>query len=592
MRALPVPEPGTPDLRSPRRFLLWLMARQRASIIAGIVWGCSWMIAQALVPAAIGAAVDALAAHRTAAFATDCLAVLGLGALTAVTGVLRHRRVVSNFLDAAYRIIQLITDQASRLGHTLSRLLSTGEVISVGTADVDAVGGAIDVTGRGSGAIAALIVVAAILLSRSRTLGLIVLIGGPAMTALVGVLLRPLHQRQQQYRELQGQLANRAADIVSGLRVLRGIGGEAAFSQRYRHQSQELRQTGVHVARTESLLSGAEVLLPGMFVTAATWIAAHYALHATITPGQLVTFYAYASFLALPLTTLTEAADEIVRGHVAAGRVIAILALQPDITDPASPRPEPEAGAELRDPVSGLIAAAGKFIGIASDSPDDAVALADRLGRYGQLSGSDLSRGQGTGGGAEGGPELGGVPLADLPVATVRTRILVATGDAHLFAGRLDSQLAGARPAGSAASSGAGTAEIMAAISAACAQDVLDVIPGGLRGHLAARGQALSGGQSQRLRLARALLADPDILVLIEPTSAVDAHTEARIARSLREVRQGRTTLVITNSPLLLDLADRVAYLRGGSVAAQGTHQELLSASPAYAAAVTRGTDL
>jgi ABC-type multidrug transport system fused ATPase/permease subunit len=562
MRQLPVPDPGVPNLKSASRFVLWLMARQRASVTLGIVWGCAWMIAQAVVPAVIGAAIDALATHRVAAFTQDCLAVLGLGGLTAATGVLRHRRVVANFLDAAYRIIQLITDHAARLGDTLARLISTGEVVSVGTADVDAVGGAIEVSGRGSGAIAAVIVVAVILLTRSLTLGLIVLIGGPVMTMLVGVLLRPLHRRQQRYRDLQGELATRAADIVAGLRVLRGIGGEPAFSARYRDQSQDLRRTGVHVARTESFLAGAEVLLPGMFVTAATWIAAHYALHRAITPGQLVTFYAYTSFLAVPLATLTEAADDIVRGHVAAGRIIAILRLKPGVTDPEKPVAEPAAAAALADPASGLTVTPGEMVGLAADDPVQAVELADRIGGY-------LN---------QPGPHLGAVRLTDLPVAAVRTRILVATNDAHIFAGQLAEQVAGARPVGEA--------ETIAALTAAAADDVLDAV--GLRGHLAARGRTLSGGQAQRIRLARALVADPDVLVLVEPTSAVDAHTEAMIASRLRTAREGRTTVVISNSPVLLDQADRVAFLIDGRVAAEGTHRELISGNADYAAAVTR----
>jgi ABC-type multidrug transport system fused ATPase/permease subunit len=581
MRPLPVPDPGTPDTRSPRRFLLWLMARQRASVLLGIVWGCCWMIAQALVPAVIGSAVDALVSRNTTAFTIDCLAVLGLGIATALTGVLRHRRVVANFLDAAYRIIQLMAGQASALGNTLSRLLSTGEVISVGTADVDAIGMAIDVTGRGSGAVASLIVVAIILLSRSLPLGLIVLIGAPLMTALIGGLLRPLHRRQQRYRELQGQLASRAADIVAGLRVLRGIGGETAFSARYRDQSQELRHTGVHVARAESFLFGAEVLLPGLFVTAATWIAAHYALRHAITPGQLVTFYAYTSFLALPLATLTEAADKMVRGHVAAGRVIAILRLVPDVRDPASPAQEPPAGASLHDPVSGLTAHAGELIGLVSDDPAQAAALADRIGRY-RATAADSE--DGAGGLEQADPELGGVPLADLPVGVLRRRILVAENNAHLFAGRLAEELGGVRQVSDD--------EAIAAMSAAAAHDVLDSIPGGLHGQVTARGRSLSGGQAQRLRLARALLADAEVLVLVEPTSAVDAHTEARIARGLREKRQGRTTVVVTSSPLMLGMADKVAFLRNGQVASVGTHAELLTTSSEYAHVVSRGGEL
>ena len=562
MRPLPVPDPGTPDLRSPNRFVVWLMARQRSSVLLGIVWGCAWMIAQALVPAAIGAAVDSLARHQTAAFTEDCLAVLGLGVLTAVTGVLRHRRVVANFLDAAYRIIQLVTEHTTRLGNTLAKLLSTGEVVSVGTADVDAVGGAIDVSGRGSGAVASVIVVAVILLTRSLPLGLIVLIGGPLLTLAVGALLKPLHRRQQKYRDLQGELASRAADIVAGLRVLRGIGGEPAFSARYRSQSQDLRHTGVHVARTESFLAGAEILLPGLFVTAATWIAAHYALHRIITPGQLVTFYAYTSFLAVPLATITEAADKIVRGHVAAGRVIAILRLRPEVSDPAQPATEPPPGATLADPASGLTVSAGELIGVAADDPAQAAELADRIGGY-------LG---------ERGPRLSGVALADLPVSSVRSRVLVASNDAHIFAGRLDEQLAGAETRTPEAT--------LAAITAASAGDVLDAV--GLDGQLAARGRTLSGGQAQRVRLARALLADPDILILVEPTSAVDAHTEAAIAARLRTAREGRTTVVVSNSPLLLDQADRVAFLRDGRIAALGSHRNLMAASVDYAAAVSR----
>jgi ABC-type multidrug transport system fused ATPase/permease subunit len=573
MRAEPVADPGTPDIRSPARYLWWLMAQHRASVLLGIGWGAVWMVAQALVPAVIGAAVDALGQRDTAGFGLDCGAVVLLGVLTAGTGVLRHRCVVSNFLDAAYRTIQLITGQAGRLGHTLARLLSTGEVVSVGTADVEAIGDAIEVTARASGAVAALGTVAVLILVRSVPLGLIVLIGGPVLTAVVALVLRPLHRRQQRYRDLQGQLAGRAADIVSGLRVLRGIGGEAAFSARFRQHSAQLRQQGVVVAGSESLLSGAEVLLPGLFVTVATWLAAHYALHGTITAGQLVSFYAYASFLSLPLATLTEAADHIVRGLVGAGRVVAILALEPDISDPALPRPEPPPGSALHDQVSGLTVAGGELLGVAAAAPDDGAALAERLGRYLTASGPAA--------------RLGAVPLNELPVDAARRRILVAANDAQLFAGPAAEQLSGPR----AAPYGGGVpeAELQAALAAASAADVLDSIPGGLQGDLEARGRSLSGGQAQRLRLARALLADQEILVLVEPTSAVDAHTEAAIARRLGDARRGRTTVVVTTSPLVLAAMDRVAYLAGGVIAGHGSHRELLACSPGYAAAVARG---
>jgi ABC-type multidrug transport system fused ATPase/permease subunit len=572
MRALPVSDPGTPDLRSPWHYLAWLVAQQKASVCLGVLWGCIWMVAQALMPAVIGASIDALVQRRTHQFGWDCAIVLGLGVVTAASGVLRHRCVLGNFLDASYRTVQLVTQQVARLGETMARLVSTGEIVSIAAADVADIGGAIDISGRGSGAVAALIAVALIVLSRSVALGVIVLIGAPAMTALMGLLLRPLHRRQQAYREQQGEVAARAADIVSGLRVLRGIGGEPAFSARYQAESQLLRRSGVHVARTESYLSGAEVLLPGLFVTLATWLAAHYALHKAITPGDLVMFYAYAAFLALPLATLTEAADHIVGGHVAASRVTRVLGLEPGLSSPDQPGPAPAPGASLHDSQSGITVTAGEFVGIAADSADDAVTLADRLGRYGIPDGAS--------------PELGGAALADLPVSLVRSRILVAATDAHLFGGPLAESVGGTGP-------DQGDEEaLLAALRVASAQDVLEAMPGGLHGHLAPRGRSLSGGQAQRLRLARALLADPEILILVEPTSSVDAHTEARIARRLHAHRAGRTTIVLTTSPLLLASADRVVHLRGGRMAAHGSHRELLAASAAYADVVTRGEDL
>ena len=120
---------------------------------------------------------------------------------------------------------------------------------------------------------------------------------------------------------------------------------------------------------------------------------------------------------------------------------------------------------------------------------------------------------------------------------------------------------------------------------------MLEALPDGLDSEVEERGRSFSGGQRQRLSLARALLTDAPTLVLVEPTSAVDAHTEARIAERLRAHRAGRTTVVMTASPLLLDHADHVVFLEGGEVVAEGSHRELLASSHAYRHTVIRGDD-
>ena len=134
--------------------------------------------------------------------------------------------------------------------------------------------------------------------------------------------------------------------------------------------------------------------------------------------------------------------------------------------------------------------------------------------------------------------------------------------------------------------------EISEALAVACALDVLAAGPDGLDGLVEERGRSYSGGQRQRLALTRALLAEREVLVLVEPTSAVDAHTEARIADRLRAHRAGRTTVVTTVSPLLLDAVDEVAFLVDGRVVATGSHTDLLDTDPGYRAVVVRDVEV
>ncbi|NKZ03907.1 ABC transporter transmembrane domain-containing protein [Actinomadura latina] len=559
MKPLPEKDPGRPDHRTPARYLLWLLRVQWRSISGGALLGVVWMLSQALMPAAIGRAIgDGLAARDEHALLVWSGALLGLGVVQAATGAARHRFAVFNWLAAAYRTVQLVTRQATRLGGTLPKRLSAGEVVSIGLSDVSHIGDALDIVSRGSGAVVAIVAVAGILLSTSPPLGLIVLVGVPLILAIAAPLLRPFRERELAHRELVGELSTHATDLVAGLRVLRGIGGEALFSGRYRAESQRVRAAGTAVARAETRLNGAEVLLPGLLIALVTWAGARFAADGTIGVGELVAFYGYAVFLIVPLKTLGEAAGKITKGLVAAGRVTALLAIDPEL--PAAGTARPAAAAELVDIASGLVVRPGRVTAIAAGGAHGAQAVADRLGRY-----------------AAGDVDFGGVPLHT--VAEVRERILVAVNEDRLFSGPLGESLA----------PDADEATLAAAIHAACAEDVVASV--GLDAQVAEAGREFSGGQQQRLRLARALAADPDVLVLVEPTSAVDAHTEARIADRLGQARAGRTTVVCTTSPLMLDRADHVAFIQGGEVVAEGTHRYLLETEPRYAAIVTRGED-
>jgi ABC-type multidrug transport system fused ATPase/permease subunit len=173
------------------------------------------------------------------------------------------------------------------------------------------------------------------------------------------------------------------------------------------------------------------------------------------------------------------------------------------------------------------------------------------------------------------------VAIADLPLATVRRRIVVSEIDPRLFTGSLREEL---DPHGIHDDEA-----ILSALMVASGEDVMEALPCGLDSDVEERGRSFSGGQRQRLALTRALLTNAETLVLVEPTSAVDTHTEARIATRLASARAGRTTVVMTSSPLMLDQADAVILLADGVAAARGTHKELMATSTAYKDTVVRG---
>ncbi|KGM09543.1 ABC transporter transmembrane domain-containing protein [Cellulomonas carbonis] len=582
MRPLPYVDPGRPPLTTPAAYLRWVARRQAGLLVASSVAAVASSVAMALLPYLLGRVVDGgLDGGLSRELVDGCLLLLAAGLVMVVANVVGHRWDVENWMRGAFRTSQLVGHHVSRTGDAVTAELPTGEVVSTVASDSLRVGEVFYVTARFVGGVVAYLVVAALLLSSSVVLGVAVLVGLPAVAGVLALIVRPLQRRQAAQREAAGRLTTLGSDTVSGLRILRGIGGEDEFTGRYREQSQRVRAAGVRVAGTQSLLDGLQTLLPGLFVAGVVWIGARLAVTGEITPGQLVTFYGYASFLTEPLTAATNAVHVVTRALVGVGKILRVL--QVPVTGAedagaaaASAAVATAAGADgsddgraqdLADEPSGLHVRGGAVTALVSADPDETARIATRLGLLGREHEQEAAR-----------VLLGGVPLDRLGLAEVRRRVVVAESTPHLFTGVLRDELD--------VRGGRTEAELLGAMATADAQDVLDAVPGGLDGEVAEKGRSLSGGQRQRLALARALLTDPEVLVLVEPTSAVDAHTEARIAERLTRARAGRTTVVVTASPLVLDRVDEVALVRDGTVRAVGTHRGLLdgAAGPAAAA--------
>ncbi|HVB13842.1 MAG TPA: ABC transporter ATP-binding protein [Candidatus Dormibacteraeota bacterium] len=569
MRLVPVVDPGRPDLRSPDHFLWWLGRAQWRSLVAGASYGVLWMGSLAALPLVLGEAVEAAAQRRPGEVLAWSAGILGLGVFAALAGVMRHRRAVTNYLLSATRTQQLIIRCATRLGADLPRHVAAGEVASLSATDVDRIGRTFDVTGRFAGAIVTYLGVTAVLFAMAPAFGLVALIGGPLTLGSLMACLGPLGRRQRAQREAVSLASGQAVDVVAGLRVLRGLGGEAMFASRFAVAAARIRVAMNRTAQMAAVLSALEALVPGGFLVAVTWLGARMAEQGRAGPGELVTVYAFAAFLLVPLATFGEAAQSWSAGRVAARRVLTVLARQRELgavqglSESAQPSPSELAAGVLVDTQTGVRIEPGGLVAITSSDAEALTELAERLGRYADPS-------------PEAQVTLGEHWLSALPLELVRETIMVVDRDATLLAGTVASNLdpvsSGSQPA---------RPSVARAVRAAQAQEIISGLEGGLSHVLPERGRSLSGGQRQRLVLARALRAGAPILVLEEPTSAVDAYTESVVVEKLRELRVGRTTVVLTTSPLLMECADTVLVLDQRVVAA-GTHHQLLDREPRY----------
>ncbi|MER6560281.1 ABC transporter ATP-binding protein [Streptomyces sp. NPDC001027] len=571
---LPYPDPGVPDVRSGPRFLWWLGRNQLGGQLKALLWGLLHFVAVSAQPFCVGFAIEAVVDRSGTRLALTGGVMALCGAATAIGDTFLHRAAVTNWITAAARVQQLLAHKASHLGSALTRRVAAGEVVAVSTGDVEKIGWFVEAVSRFTAAAITVLLVCVGLVVYQPALGIVVAVGLPALALAVLPLLPKATQRADFQREKAGRATELASDTVAGLRVLRGIGGEELFLDRYRSASQEVRHAAVRSARMWSLISAIQVLMPGLLLIAVVVHGVDLAREGRISVGELVTVYSSVMVLTYPLRHFEEIAMAYSFSRPSATRAARVLSLERTGNTGGSRPAEAPAG-DLYDPVTGLLAPASQLTAVVCGDPDAAGRLAERLGGHPPENGPSVL--------------LGGVPLDELPLDCARSVVLVQDKDPVLLSGALRDLLD--VPA-------SGAVDARAALAAAQCGDVLDALVQGsldaddpMDARITERGRSLSGGQRQRLALARSLYTDPEVLVLDEPTSAVDSHTEARIAESMRDLREGRTTVVFTSSPLLLDRADRVVLVHEGEAVASGAHRELLHSEPRYRAVVTRETD-
>lgn len=610
----------------PRAIMTDFYTASRAQMTAAVILRSIQEVVGAITPVILGIALDSGMEHgATSAIWIIAGWLAALALLQAISMALGHGVELMLWLRTALRSIHQIHSHVTRTGPAILRKRSTGEVVATTMSDSEHVGNLVEVTPRLIGSVMAFITVAVILLMQHTALGLVVLIGVPLITAAAALLIKPLQSRQQAQRDEQGKLTSLGTDTVAGLRVLRGIGGEAQFSARYAEQSQRVREAGNAVARLQSWIDGLQILIPGIFTAFVMWQGALLTMDGELTIGQFTALFGLTIYLVRPLQIVMMVITQFGRARVGARKIFNVLRIDPiagtleeRIAAEASleghtgegtagpgagvTRPDNPFDGPLVDAATGIVIKPGITTGIVSSKPEESASLAERLARIDDGD-ADVT--------------ASGIDIRTLPISLVRDSVMLARATPELFGGQLRAVIDAKtpyrivdRPLAEAKEKVFGPAAIasfhpdlerdkalLAALESTDGHDVLSSLGNSLSGEVTEKARSLSGGQRQRVALARSLVDSPQVLLLVEPTSAVDSHTEDRIAERLRERRHGKTTVLTTGSPLMLDRVDEVVLLEDGREVIRGPHSDLLrraadgdAAAEQYARIITRQT--
>ena len=502
-------------------------------------------------------------------------AVVAVRAFSVGRGVFRYAERLTSH-DAAFRVL---ADTRVAMYRRLARLapaglaeFRSGDLLARLIGDVDATqdlfirGVAPPLTAAlvGAGAVTACLL---ILVPAAGVLAAGLLLAGIAVPAVAALADRTSRRRTSPAR---GDLAASLANMLAGAADLQAFGAEDASLARLNERDAELTALARQSAAASGLGTGLTALVAGLTLWGVLLlgVAAVGAGSFTRVPLAVLTLTALAAFEAV--SPLTGAALQIGHARAAASRICAVADAPEPVTEPAEPAPPPQPpvtvslrGARVRYAPAGPFALDGVDLDL---QPGKRVALVGPNGAGKSTVAALLMRFASL---ASGTATLNGRDLDGYAAHDVRRVIGGCPQDPHVFDTTIAANLRIARP-------GATDDELAAAAARAGLSTWLESLPQGLRTPVGAHGAAISGGQRQRLALARALLADPALLILDEPTASLDPDARAALTADLLAVTEGRGTLLITHELDGLDQVDEVVVLDAGRVVQRGTHRELL----------------
>ncbi|MEV5048302.1 ABC transporter ATP-binding protein [Streptomyces griseoincarnatus] len=418
-----------------------------------------------------------------------------------------------------------------------------------------------------------------IMLVQDWTLGLVILV--PAVPVLITCVVfeKQYSRAARQAQDQVGDLTTVVEESVLGIRIIKGFGRHRSQARAFRELSGKLRGTELHKARLLAAILGIIVTLPELAIGAALVLGAVQVADGELSAGTLVAFLSTALALRWPVDSIGFLLAMSQEAATATERYFEVMDAEPESGATASPAKD-----------GGPRAAGLRFENITfryPDAPEGSPPVLDRVDLHVQ-PGESLALVGATGSGkttltalvprlhevTDGRIALDGRDIRDMSREELRSRVAVAFEEPTLFSATVgENVLMGG---------GSGEDDLDRALAVAQA-DFAHALPQGTATQVGEQGLSLSGGQRQRLALARAVVGRPDFLVLDDPLSALDVHTEAAVEAALRRVLAGTTALIVAHRPSTVLLADRVALLSGGRITAVGTHHELLRGNAEYA---------
>jgi ATP-binding cassette subfamily B protein len=432
---------------------------------------------------------------------------------------------------------------------------------------------------------ATFVTVVALLIHLHWPLGLIVLASAVPLFVVSRRFTRAYLTASRRMQDQQGDLATLVEESAQGLRTVKAFGRQPHMSGRFGRRARQLHDTAVGKGRLLARTSAHFDLVPNLTLAAVLVGGVIEVSAGRLTVGELVAFVTLQLMLVWPIEALGWIIGNAQEAMTAADRIYEVLDTQPSIVD------RPGAAVVTRESVRGELRFEGvRFAYPGSAAPvlrgvDLAIAPGETVAVVGATGSGkttlaalpprlyDVSAGRIT---------LDGRDVREIRLDALRRVVGTAFEEPTLFSMSVRENLTLGR-------ADAPDAEVRSALAVSQA-DFVDDLPWGLDTRIGEQGLSLSGGQRQRLALARAVLGRPRVLVLDDPLSALDVHTEALVERALARVLQGVTALLVVHRPSTIALADRVVLLRDGVVAASGTHSALLATVPAYRAVLSATT--